>query len=512
MFNRDLKGTVVVENDEAYAKSYYARIYNNLKLQDNLFSLVIGPTKGMWQEIRDIRTANGDMDCEIYERPANTMAIKQTIVVFVKMYDGNKLDISDLGIIGPLDFKAYVSVVNTLTPTRISTDRFFSIDSERGATIVDSNNKNTFEIDFYPYVFCYGPHQFMFFDGDESYDFDFVIYDETTGKVRHKIPDEPGAYLPEDSRYLVFTKDDWDYQVIAGNDDSGNLLKYKVPVRDTLISDISKIAGGSGMLRLEFDNRKMNLLSPDGELIFGFNGQNAWVEGGICMMRYEESDNPKYKQKTRKNSWDYEPEYAICRLRDGSYEKWSLEERDSPHEKCDKYGRTEKDRIGDRNLQAWLAAGGHSPEAKAQMDAMWADRRGNEDSDGSEAMKAWDDNDRGLDKRTPGVWGDKPFDFNNVMDGMWDLSDFKDKKDDPNWGGYADLIDPTWAQRDETSPERKRGYFYRIGKQGQPLDQPWYSEDEVPANLSDRPVPHGKIYENYKSLISLMDRMGLLED
>ena len=513
MYNRDIKNTIDKNSDDVFKKTKYAKIIGNTKVKDGLYSFVIGPSKGMFKDVSEFHTDNGDVDCKIVEMPANTLALRQTIVIFVNIIDGGTRCIpNELGVFGPYDTKVYATIVEPFIPSSISSDRFVSIGYDMDSFIIDTANKNTFQIDFSPLIFCYGPNKFMFFDQDELRDFDFVIYDETTGKARHKTAEEPGAYLPYSGRYIVFNRDGWDYQIIGWNDESGNFIKSKIDTTE-LIDEIQTGRGGK-QLRLRFRDDRYNLLDVGGELVFGFNGDNAWVEDGVCLLRYDDYDNPKYKnRRSPLVHRGYGIESILQRNIDGSYEKYDLDGPNSyQHEKCDKYGRTEKDLVGDRNLKAWQDAGGYSPEVKAQMDKMWADRKEPADSDGSEAMKAWNDNERGLDKRAPGVWGDRPFDFNNITDGMWDLTDFKDKKDDPNWGGYADLIDPTWAQRDETSPERKRGYFYRIGKQGQPLDQPWYSEDEVPANLSDRPVPHGQIYENYKSLISLMNRMGLLED
>ena len=58
----------------------------------------------------------------------------------------------------------------------------------------------------------------------------------------------------------------------------------------------------------------------------------------------------------------------------------------------------------------------------------------------------------------------------------------------------------------------RRNPWYRIGKDGKPLDQPWYDEDEIPANLSDRVVRENKIKKEYNNMISIMERMGLIED
>ena len=172
---------------------------------------------------------------------------------------------------------------------------------------------------------------------------------------------------------------------------------------------------------------------------------------------------------------------------------------------CDKYGVTEEDKkkkeLSDRNLKAWQDAGGYSPETKAQMDAMWADREA-KDSDGSAAMKAWND------ENIPVRHDDSMFSYAPFFKGI-------DKhEDDPNWGRdrwgdrLVGLRDPeeffrTYETDDWENPAAYRpGQTYRIDRQGRPLDQPWRDEDEVPARFTD-----DSLNESVKKVITLMNKL-----
>ena len=179
---------------------------------------------------------------------------------------------------------------------------------------------------------------------------------------------------------------------------------------------------------------------------------------------------------------------------------------------CDKYGKTQKQIIGDKNFEDWKKKGGYSPEVQAQMDKMWAEKGENDFSspDGSQkALAAWNDDDRGLDKAYGGALYGEPFDLSDP-ETKQTVRRIQKLDDDPRWRGYAGLTDPT-ANSSVKDRENPRPFF-RIGKDGKPLDQPWYDEDEVPAKLSDRVVRENKIRKEYNNLISLMGRMGLIED
>ena len=518
LIERDIRGSIDCHSDEAFAKTNYTKVWNHVPISRNMFALTVGPTKGMIKDVRSCHTANGDDDYEIFERLSNTMGLHQSIVIFVRTTGDsvNPWAVADLPMKGPFDGKAYLTMVNSIGFNNLTDERFYEISTEKGIMIFDiKNDKAEIKLDFSPCVFVYGPHKFIFLDEDEEYCPKYVIYNETDGSVKPKSETDPDICVPNVGRCLIFVKEDWDYQVIAFNNSNG-MTTQRINVSGHMIKEVQQMTVDQyKYLKIGFDNGKYGLFDlREGDFVFGFFGDSTWVErDNTCYMRFDDRDTPGHKRNANDSGdYYYEHECAIIRKPDGDFERWYLEGDYGDREKCDKYGRTEKDLIGDRNLKAWLAAGGHSPEAKAQMDAMWADRAGKEDDSGSKALDAWNDDDRVLDARTSGVWTDKPFKINTggTTDALWDYTDFKDKPKD-NWRGYVDLLDPTFSKRDENDPTKKRGLFYRIDKYGRPIDQPWYSEDEVPANLSDRPVPGGRIYENYNSLISLMNRMGLLD-
>ena len=135
-------------------------------------------------------------------------------------------------------------------------------------------------------------------------------------------------------------------------------------------------------------------------------------------------------------------------------------------------------------------------------------------------MKDWNDDDRGLDSKYF-QYGDN--DFNRALQHF--------DKDD-RWRGTVDLKDPVGYSNEmmdaikncdgdsgkiqklvggDVPASVRRNPWFRVDKHGKAIDQPWYDEDEIPANLSDRVVREEKINEQYNNLQSLMRRMGLLD-
>ena len=242
-----------------------------------------------------------------------------------------------------------------------------------------------------------------------------------------------------------------------------------------------------------YSEDKANMLDMEtGEFIFGM-----WCED--CSQNYDEDVfNGVFisKQNERINIEYNKP--------DNKYRIKSINRKrcDIP---CDKYGENEEQRkkreLGDKNYKAWLAAGGHSPEAKAQMDAMWADRDA-KNNDGSEAMAAWNDSDiRPNAPEDAYCYG--PF-----------FSRIDSHEDDKNWlknrwgDNMVGLRDPedffkTYDTGDWDNPSAYRpGQTYRIGKNGKPLDQPWRDEDEIPARFTD-----DSLNESVKKVITLMNKL-----
>ena len=169
--------------------------------------------------------------------------------------------------------------------------------------------------------------------------------------------------------------------------------------------------------------------------------------------------------------------------------------------KCDKYGVTEKEKLGDYNMKKYWK--GYSPEQQAQMDKMWADRKADTESDGSEAMKAWDDYDT---KRYP------QDSYHLGKEHAAQLGKGDDYGKD-HWQGRVGLKDPAaWFTPGRPRTVRTTDFdrdFYKIGTNGKPLEQPWRDEDEVPAKFAE--YPEEELSEAVNKIKSLFGRMGLLE-
>jgi hypothetical protein len=173
---------------------------------------------------------------------------------------------------------------------------------------------------------------------------------------------------------------------------------------------------------------------------------------------------------------------------------------------CDKYGRTEKDMMALKNFEKWREQGGHSPEAKAQMDKMWGER----DIDSHNAFTDWDDADRNLDDISHRNIGEFPKEFVNGLQNF---------KDDKNWRGAVGFKDPVGYSQQmldaltapgadinkivngEIPDNVRRNPFFRVDKYGKPMDQPWYDEDEIPAVPSDRVGSKEQMRESLKIIL-----------
>lgn len=146
----------------------------------------------------------------------------------------------------------------------------------------------------------------------------------------------------------------------------------------------------------------------------------------------------------------------VIRYMDGKYET-SLRTWQTHYEPCDKWGRTEKEQQAQKNLKYWQNKGGHSKLTQGQMDKMWADRERehNDDQmfDRSDALQSWRDEDT-----------------------------------------------PKSLERQDAEDLDRRRYDYEG-------DQPWLSDDEIPANLSDRVVRESRKRQSINKVIDLMNRL-----
>ena len=247
----------------------------------------------------------------------------------------------------------------------------------------------------------------------------------------------------------------------------------------------------------------------DGEPIFGIYGDsghyiNANKVAIVC-------DIKKYKNRN-----DIVRKILMYDRNDG----YTITDDNGNIEKCDKYGRTEAEQVSSKNYNTWLKNGGHSPEVQKQMDDMWDDYYGTK-KDTKDAFDAWNDDDRKLDDDG----------FNMKYNPDFGLAKEMQSFDNDNrWRGYVGIKDPEGYTKEMNRafsdpnfsftdlstgkiPDYvRRNPWYRVGKDGKPIDQPWNDEDEIPANLSDRVVRENKIKKEYNNMISIMERMGLIED
>jgi len=247
----------------------------------------------------------------------------------------------------------------------------------------------------------------------------------------------------------------------------------------------------------------------DGEPIFGVYGDSGhYINADKVAIIY---DMKKYKNRN-----DIVRKILMYDRNDG----YTITDDNGNIEKCDKYGRTEAEQVSSKNYSTWLKNGGHSPEVQKQMDDMWDDYYGTK-KDTKDAFDAWNDDDRKLDDNGFTMKYDPDFRFAKEMQSF---------DNDDRWRGYVGIKDPERYNKDlnrtfsdpnfsftDISTGKipdyvRRNPWYRIGKDGKPIDQPWNDEDEIPANLSDRVVRENKIKKEYNNMISIMERMGLIED
>ena len=240
----------------------------------------------------------------------------------------------------------------------------------------------------------------------------------------------------------------------------------------------------------DFKDGKENVFFINGEesdFIFGNNSDDVSVYQNHRLVI------GRYKKLGKRVRIEYSVDTKKYELKDDSTF--------SSFGECDKYGVTEKEKLGDYNMKKYWK--GYSPEQQAQMDTMWTDRKNSLESDGSEAMKAWDDYDT---KRYPE-------DSYNLGRNHAEILGKGEGYGKDHWQGRVGLKDPA----DWFSPGRSRTVhdtdfyrdFYKVGTNGKPLEQPWRDEDEVHANFAEYPEEPEEVYEAVNKIKSLLDRMGL---
>ena len=260
------------------------------------------------------------------------------------------------------------------------------------------------------------------------------------------------------------------------------------------------------LYELEYKSSAFNAVKVggDGEPIFGVYGYsghyiNEYKVAVIC-------DIKKYKNRS-----DSVRKILMYDRNDG----YTITDDNGNIAKCDKYGRTEAEQVSSKNYNTWLKNGGHSPEVQKQMDDMWDDYYGR-GKGAKDTFDAWNDNDRKLDATAANSLDlkglvDNNF-FNSLTGGKFNDTQRYGALKDPE--GYSNQMGRYMTNGDfdlsKDAPDYiRRDPWYRIGKDGKPMDQPWYDEDEIPANLSDRVVRENSVKKDLNKMLSIWDRMGL---
>lgn len=379
-------------------------------------------------------------------------------------------------------------------------------------------------VSFYEYV-SLGEGKLLFFRQAGRYgnidSKDYMIYDEESGNIRMSTENDPLIYTFSYGGGVVFYRKEDRFQTAYWP--SSGIYNLKIPVSARsrgeddmktikqleVASDLPREGDVIGVVFGNDYNSSMTnaILYGKSEFLFGMIGKYVSVSNPrrVSMVYIDKSDS-----KWTNNIIIYD---------DGEYSKVSKED-SSKTVPCDKFGMSESERIAKKNYEDWVANGGHSPEAKAQMDKMWADRENdkNGENDGA-AFRDWNDNDRMIDKeKAGGLKYSKDYPWNKSLQSF---------DDDDNWRGYMypkdevgfrdsvnrAIRDPNYGidmlAKGEVPDYVRKNPWYRIGRDGKPIDQPWYDEDEIPANLSDRVVREHKINEGLNKMRSIWDRMGL---
>ena len=487
-------------DEETLSATNYCRLTRKIEISDGFYMACIMPCWGNKKIVERIRQDNGYDDFAITDEFRTAIPIDAGMAVVFKI---NNQEFSVVNLFGPYDEKVYTYTLNNTGSDNSSANRFFEVstDGYENRFVYDAKTNKTFDIDFDSFVLRLGGDKFIFVD-DTTNDTvrDFFVYDGNTQEIV-KMDSGTKCYKMYYTSGIGLVNDSWGYQLVYCP--SYGLYGVKMNCLEP-IEEISTIDGDADKFYVSLlrDRAPVNMFSEsEGDFVFGIFGTDTWFEDGCYYLRYRVK-NKIIRPGERKSTL-----MRLVRKQDGNYVKF-VDNGDRQEIPCDKYGRTEKDIIGDKNLKAWQDAGGHSPEAKAQMDKMWADRQSKE-NDGSEAMAAWDDNDVRRDLGIPGTTTARIAD----QDPRFANQQMKDAMKDPRWKGTIGLKDPEgflgYMGGYKTPSDQRPNPFYRIGVNGKPLDQPWYDEDEVPAKFAEY---SDEINEAVNKIKSLFGRMGLLED
>ena len=508
MYERDVNNVYNDESDsqeeeEKLAKTNYA-VIQEVEVSDKFSVLQVSAMLGLSKYV----DYDYDMsDCEIKDICMTTPV--GGVIALIVHNDGRDID----HVIGPYE-NASMSIKELRNGAGRWERRFYSVHVETDdemsefGLIFDAklNKAMTYRgVNFYEYSPISSSECVMYRSNIRSH---YVIYNTETGEYRKWKSGDPGIYTIAYGGGISLCDYDGDTGQVLYVPERG-LYGLRLPdTREVHSLDISSDFPKEGdVIGILFKNHICNAMRVgDNDYLFGIDGLNVTVTNPRrCGMVFTD------KSAKRKIN-------SIIIYEDGNFKKTGDD--DMSMVPCDRYGQSEEEKIRRKNFKDWMDKGGHSPEVKAQMDKMWADRnKDNNDFSGDAALKAWNDDDRGLDRDAS----------NNVKysnEYPWNTSLQKFDKDD-RWNGHIAAKDPV-DFRDQVSkalgdpnygidkmakgdvPDYvRKNPWYRIGRDGKPIDQPWYDEDEIPANLSDRIVREQKIANGLNKMRSLWDRMGL---
>ena len=487
-------------DEESLKETHYCRFSRRMSIDSSHSIVCVMVVMGNKKVVKRTYLSNGLEDVEIGEDFRTNLLLDVGMAVILGHSNGN---VNIVNKFGPYDEKAYVYCINHYGNDYDSANRFFEVATDGFSTHIcyDSKTNTSFDLKFDVTVFRIDKNKFAFIDENEDNSFNnFFIYNGDTQQIE---PTEDGTqcYKMYYTTGIGFVNKKWKYQLIfcPGYEMYGK----KMPCMDK-VEELDHIDGDDDKFYTSFDrdSAPVNMYSKSQEdFVFGIFGTDVWFEDGEYMLRYRVKNKLRKTPNTRRTTL-----MRMVLKKGGSYVKF-VDDGNREEIPCDKYGRTEKDIIGDKNLKDWQAAGGHSPEAKAQMDAMWADKDA-KDNDGSEAMAAWNDDDVRRDLGIPDTFKV------NVLgnDPRYTSPQMKAAMEDHRWKGIMGIKDPEGFLGHmggyKTPPVQRPNPFYRIGTNGKPLDQPWYDEDEVPAKFAEY---SDEINEAVNKIKSLFDRMGLLD-
>lgn len=537
MVERDLNG-IDNETDEALAETYFAAISDVYNNGNGMLVFLIKPMVGIKKSVDDTRDGE-DVPPYIYD--SYTLEYIHDLGFVTLLLSGDRGEVNSLEeVIGVAKEGNDVSISTILDKSSdawSSKERFYICQfinygtSQVKNVLVDTMwNGDDYQIFDCPFdtksFMQINDETIIFYSGNS--DREFFYYSPNTGEIKSSDKDEHLIILDAYGYSISICSNGINKIYNPSKGLYGQVIKEK-----SAIGSIRYSLESNGRLRLGNRGVKLNdgdilgyqfeyknganaiIVGSDGEPIFGIYGTRV---GGAHKNRIAISIDRDKVQTSAYADKDGDRTIFYYDTEEGFF----YVDSQGNHIKADRFGKTEEDKIADKNFRDWQAQGGHSPEAQAQMDAMWNERQG-VGKGAQSTFDAWNDDDLNLDD----AGGDGKFRYMPDFEFNKALQNFD--KDD-RWRGTVMLKDPEGYAKSMSQalddpdyginnlahgkiPDYiRRNPWYRIGRDGKPIDQPWYDEDEIPARLSDRIVRENRINSQFNKMKSIWDRMGLNED